>query len=131
MSGYTIQGMSHALIGIFLPVWLATLPALLAGFSVASGLGTLLAKIVPKDESTAVSELSLIGRAGVIVRGIATNELAAEAKVRDIYGHVHYVMVQPDIDEEIFNEGSAVLLVKKVGAKFHCIRNPHPELLSV
>jgi hypothetical protein len=85
--------------------------------------------VMPKDETSAVSETTLIGRAGVIVKGHAKAGLAAEAKVRDSYGRSHYVMVEPDVETEVFNEGSDVLLVKKVGARFRCIRNPHPELL--
>jgi hypothetical protein len=84
---------------------------------------------MPKDETSAVSELSLIGRAGIIVRGTATQSLAAEAKVRDAYGRAHYVLVEPDFADQSFAEGSDVLLVKKVGVRYRCIRNPHPELL--
>jgi hypothetical protein len=38
-------------------------------------------------------------------------------------------MVEPDLAEESFAEGSAIVLVSKTGARFKCIRNPHPELL--
>jgi hypothetical protein len=55
--------------------------------------------------------------------------MAAQAKVRDMHGRAHYVMVEPDLPHESFEEGAAVLLVKKNGAKYHGIKNPHPELL--
>lgn len=129
VAGYVIQGVTYKLIGSMWPAWAASIPAVFAGFATVSAVGALLEKIMPKDETSAVSEMSLIGRAGVIVKGHAKAGLAAEAKVRDSYGRAHYVMVEPDVDTEVYNEGSDVLLVKKVGARFKCIRNPHPELL--
>jgi Protein of unknown function (DUF1449) len=129
MSGYAIQAFSKALLGDLLPAWIASLPSVLAGFSLVSGLGGLIAKVMPSDETTAVSEQSLIGRAGVITQGLARKGMAAQAKVRDLHGRAHYVMVEPDIEGDTFEEGVAVLLVKKTGAKYHGIKNPHPELL--
>jgi hypothetical protein len=129
MSGYAIQSFSKALLGGLLPVWLASVPSMLAGFSLVSGLGGLIARIMPSDESSAVSELSLIGRAGIVTQGIARQGMAAQAKVRDMHGRAHYVMVEPDLASDTFEEGAAVLLVKKNGAKYHGIKNPHPELL--
>jgi len=129
LTGYLIQGMALSLGGHLLPAWVAGIPAALAGLAVTSGLGGLIAHVIPRDESSAVSEQSLIGRAGVVVRGVARAGLAAEAKVRDIHGLAHYVMVEPDLPEQVFEEGANVLLVKKSGASFRCIPNPHPELL--
>lgn len=129
LSGYVIQGVAHGMSGALLPAWLAAIPAFLVGVFSVSALGGLLAKIIPGDESSAVSEQTLIGRAGVVLRGTARPGLAAEARVRDTHGHAHYVMVEPDLAEESFAEGSAIVLVSKTGARFKCIRNPHPELL--
>jgi Protein of unknown function (DUF1449) len=129
ISGFAIQSFSKVLLNGLLPAWLASLPSVLAGFSLVSSLGGLIARIMPSDESSAVSELSLIGRAGVVTQGIARQGMAAQAKVRDFHGRAHYVMVEPDLPNETFEEGAAVLLVKKSGAKYHGIKNPHPELL--
>lgn len=129
VAGYVLQAAFQSVGGSPLPAWLAVIPAFLAGISTVSGVGGLLAKIIPQDESSAVSEQTLIGRAGVVIQGIARDGMAAQAKVRDAYGRAHYVMVEPDLVEETFNEGSDILLVRKTGARFKCIRNPHPELL--
>lgn len=129
VSGYVIQVAAQSVSGSLLPAWLASIPAVFAGMSTLSGVGALLAKVVPGDETTAVSEESLIGRVGVIVRGVAKQGLAAEAKVRDSYGKAHYVMVEPDLPEQNFDEGASILLVRKTGVRFRCIANPHPDLL--
>jgi hypothetical protein len=47
----------------------------------------------------------------------------------DANGRAHYVMVEPDITDQTLDEGTAIVLVRKAGARFKCIRNPHPELL--
>jgi hypothetical protein len=129
MSGYAIQAFSSALFGQLMPAWLAAVPAMLGGMSLVRGLGGLLARLVPSDETSAVSEMSLIGRAGLVVQGIARKGSAAQMKLRDIHGRTHYVLVEPDRPDETFEEGAAVLLVKKNGARYMGIRNPHPELL--
>lgn len=129
ISGYVIQSAAYGIAGSLLPAWLASIPAFLAGISTVKGVGGLLAKIIPGDETSAVSEQTLIGRPGVIVKGHARNGMAAEAKVRDAHGKAHYVMVEPDIAEQTLEEGTAIVLVRKAGARFRCIRNPHPELL--
>ena len=129
LSGYVIQALADSLSGALLPAWLAAIPAFLVGVFSVGALGGLLATIIPSDETSAVSEQTLIGRAGVVLRGTARPGLAAEAKVKDAHGHAHYVMVEPDLADDTFAEGSAIVLVSKTGARFKCIRNPHPELL--
>jgi hypothetical protein len=127
--GYAIQAIAVAMSGSLLPAWIAIIPAAFTGISTVRGIGALLARIIPGDETSAVSEQTLIGRVGVVIQGTATDAMAAQAKVRDGNGGVHYVMVVPDIQSQTFEEGTTVLLVKKVGARFRCIANPHPELL--
>jgi hypothetical protein len=129
VAGYVIQAVAQAITGHLLSPWIAAVPALLAGTSTLSGIGAFIARIAPGDESSAVSELTLIGRTGVVMAGIAREGMAAQAKVRDAHGRSHYVLVEPDLPHETFAEGAAVLLVRKAGARFRCIANPHPALL--
>ncbi len=129
VSGYAILALVQAVSGILLPAWLAAIPAFFAGVSTVNAVGGFLSRNLPGDHSSAVSAQSLIGRAGVVLRGTAKRGVAAEAKVRDVHGHTHYVMVVPDLPEQSFDEGADILLVKKMGVQFHCIANPHPELL--
>jgi hypothetical protein len=55
--------------------------------------------------------------------------MAGQVRIRDAFGRAHYLMVEPDLDDEQFPAGTAVLIVKKVGAIYRGIRNPHPDLL--
>lgn len=129
ISGYAIQGFSEALLGHLLPAWLASVPALLTAVATVSGLGGLIARVMPSDESSVISEQSLIGRAGVVTQGVARQGMAAQVKVRDMHGRSHYVLVEPDLAGDTFEEGTTVLLVKKTGARYLGIKNPHPDLL--
>ncbi len=127
--GYSLQKVAHGLLGGYLPVWLAGLAAVAPGMATVRSLGALIAHIIPRDETSVVSEMSLIGRHGVVSAGAARRGLAAQARVRDAHGRTHYLMVEPDLDDEVFDEGAQILIVRKAGAFYRCIANPHPGLM--
>ena len=127
--GYSLQKVAHGLLGGYLPVWLAGLVAVAPGMATVRSLGALIAHIIPRDETSAVSEMSLIGRPGVVSAGAARRGLAAQARVRDAHGRTHYLMVEPDLDDEVFDEGAQILIVRKAGAFYRCIANPYPGLM--
>jgi hypothetical protein len=127
--GYSLQVVANGLFGGYLPAWLAGLLAVPAGMATVRGLGALIAHIIPRDETSVVSEQSLVGRVGVVISGVARRGLGAQARVKDSQGRSHYLMVEPDIDDEVFGEGTQVLIVRKAGAFYRCIANPHPTLM--
>ena len=127
--GYALQMVSRGLFGHFMPAWAAGLLAIAPGLTTVRGLGSLLASIIPRDESSAVSEQTLIGRAGVVSAGTARRGYAAQARVRDSHDRVHYLMVEPDLEDQEFSEGDSILIVSKAGAFYRCIANPHPTLM--
>lgn len=129
LTGYVAQNAAFQITGHLLPTWMASIPSVLAGMATVKALGAMIEKIIPGDETYAVSITTLIGRSGLIVVGHARKGLAAEAKVYDVHGNPHYVRVEPDIDTEILKEGSSVLLVRQVEGKFFVIANPHPTLI--
>ncbi len=129
LTGYGIQAVARALSGSVLPTALAALPAVFSALAFTRTTGGVLARLLPSEESSAVSEQSLVGKAGIVTQGIARQGNAAQAKVRDVHGRSHYVMVEPDLGDQQFAEGQAVLLVKKAGARYFAIANPHPNLL--
>ncbi len=122
--GYALQKVCMGLFGFYLPAAVAAVVAVPAGLSTQRALGGLLARIIPKDETSAISDASLIGRAGTISAGIARRGLAAQARVRDSHGRTHFLLVEPDLDSEVFEEGHRVLLVRKVGPFYRCITHP-------
>lgn len=120
------------IIAVFLgqpaPWFLAAPVALLVAAPVTREFGRGVAKILPRDETTAVSRDSLVGRVAVIVTGTARHASAAQARVRDAHGQAHYIMVEPDNTDESFAEGHSVLLVRYAGAKYFAIHNTSASL---
>ena len=90
--------------------------------------GGAVAKVMPKEETSAVSLNSLVGRVATITLGTASPGKPAQGKVRDEHGLEHYVMIEPDIADAAFEQGSEVLLVRSEGAKFFAIANTHAAL---
>lgn len=127
--GYGIQLVTNGIAGIYLPAWLAGVLALPPGMATVRSLGAVISHIIPRDETSAVSETTLLGRPGVVSAGVARRGMAAQARVRDGLGRTHYLMVEPDLDDEVFEEGTQILVVRKTGAFYRCIANPHPTLL--
>lgn len=122
--GLVLQHTVGALTGSMLPAWLAgvlcfglLLPLL--RFSL-QGLG----RVMPKDETSAVSQDSLIGRVATITLGQARQGFPAEAKVQDEHGYSHYLMVEPDEADVSFSQGQQVLLVRRISAVYRVIANP-------
>jgi hypothetical protein len=128
--GFTVNMVVHGLFGFYLPVVFGAPIALLATLPVVRVTGSALIRIMPKDESSAVSLDSLVGRIATVVSGTARLGFPAQAKTTSENGQVIYVMVEPDNSDISFASGEPVLLVKRLsGTKFQGIRNPKPDLL--
>jgi hypothetical protein len=119
--GYVGQQTLLGLTGGLLPPWFAAPLAALAGVPATAILARPLARIMPKDETTAVSIDSLIGRFAILGIGTAKPGAPARAKVIDIHGHPHFVMVEPDNDGQKFTSGEKLLLVRRDGTVFKAI----------
>jgi membrane protein implicated in regulation of membrane protease activity len=116
--GFGIQGLADSLLGAPFDALLASVLALLATLPVTSAIVRPLARIMPQDETTAVSLQSLVGRRAVIEHGRAARGFPARAKVRDRHGHAHHIMVEPHEDASEILEGDEVLLVRRDGQTF-------------
>jgi hypothetical protein len=129
LAGLAAQQVAAAWSGQPLSALPAALGALLIALPATRLLGGALAKCLPADETTAVSLGSLVGRRGRIVLGTASADLPARARVRDAFGHSHYVMVAPHLPEEALGEGDEILLVGRAGDAFLAIAvAPHINL---
>lgn len=129
LAGFIIQAIVHKTLGFWLPTIVSLVPAVMLGIGSVRLLGGLIAHLKISDQSSAVSELSLLGRIATITEGHASAGIAAQAKVRDQHGQTHHILVEPDMPQTILPEGEHVLLIRKVGARYTAIKNPHPEQL--
>lgn len=128
--GLMIQALVLETIGSLMPGVLASTAAVAISLPAVRVFGGGLAKILPKDETDAVSDVTFIGRVAVITLGTARQGSPAEARLQDQFGQAHYVMVEPDLAEEAFFQGDQVLLVKKAGALFRVIKNSSANLVD-
>ncbi len=129
LMGLGVQWLAEETYGALLSGWLASIPAMLIAVPTVSICGGLLDRFMPSDETEAVSEKTFIGRIATITLGTAKVGSAAEAKVKDRYGHHHYLMIEPDSTEDDFQTGENILIVKKEGAVFKGIRNTSNVLI--
>ncbi|TVQ38354.1 MAG: DUF1449 family protein [Wenzhouxiangella sp.] len=89
-----------------------------------------LARILPKEETSAVSTATFIGKTAVIVGGNARHGLPAQARLSDRFRTTHYVMVEPEEDDQVLEQGSLVLLVRRINGRFTAIPNPNAALVA-
>lgn len=129
--GIGLQQFATAWLGGPLSPWLAA-PAAFVGALPLTGIGARgLARILPSDETTAVGLGALLGRRAEIVIGEARRGCPARARVRDVYGQTHYVMVEPTDDDVVLTTGAVALLVRREGELFFGLPDTNPLLAAV
>lgn len=128
LTGFVLQSAAHGAFGAALPVWIAGPVAFLAALPATRFLAIAFSRVMPKEESDAVSLDSFIGRIALVLRGEARRGKPAEAKLSDSRGAAHYVLVEPLDDDSVFAQGSEVLLIEKRGAVFRVVANDNPAL---
>ena len=128
--GFAANIVMHALFGFYIPKLIGAPAAFVAALPVVRVTGRVLSRVLPKDQSSAVSLGSLVGRIATVTGGTAKVGYPAQAKVTTEFGQSLYVLVEPDTPETTFGANDQVLLVKRIsGKKFQGIRNPKPDLL--
>jgi hypothetical protein len=122
--GYNLQlGLLMLGLGPLGPLW-AALPALLLTLPVIAAGNRVMARLLPRDESTAVSEEALVGVSGEIVIGTVTHAASSEAKVRDHLGSVHYIQVVSENEGDRFERGDSVLTVRRLDHRYTVVADP-------
>ncbi|WP_341502792.1 OB-fold-containig protein [Gallaecimonas sp. GXIMD4217] len=107
--GWTLQWLALGLMGTLLPALWPALAALALSLPLQRRLSLALLRVLPTTESSAVSQDALIGLAGEISQGVASQQRPAEVAVVDAHGHKHYVMARP-YDDLTLHPGDKVLL---------------------
>ena len=130
IAGLVLQWALIGAIGQPLPPLIASLIATACAVPVVRVLGGQIARHIPRDETSAVSEESFIGRIARLTAESAGAGSPGQAKLTDEHGRTHYLLVEPDDREVRFARGDTLLLVSRAsGSTFRAIRNPRPDLL--
>ena len=119
--GVVGQSLASTLFGAAAPVFIAAPLALLCALPTTGFIAGAVGRIMPQEETDAVSHDSFIGRTAEVIRGVATPGVPAEAKLTDRHGTTHYLLVEPDRSDASFSQGARVLLTEQTGAIFKAI----------
>ena len=130
MVGFTCNALAYNVLGSYPQPILSSAIAFLSALLVVRVCGSALARIIPSDESSAVTLDTLVGHVAVIVNGTARKNYPAQARVTTEKGQTFYIRVEPESETEQFGVNDSVLLVKQIsGTRFLVCANPHPDLL--
>ena len=130
LTGFALNLVVHQMFGFWVPTLIASIAAFLTSLPIVRFTGAGIARIIPRDETYAVSFDSLVGRVATIVTGTARIGYPAQAKVPNEHGQMIYVMVEPETEGMTFQSGERVLLNKHIsGNRFAGVLNPWPDLI--
>ncbi len=132
IAGLIIQSAMKSLAGFHLPVFVAVGAAFFVAMPPTRWLALGFAHVMPKEQTEAVSTRSFVGKVAVITRGVARKGVPAEAKLRDVHGQIHYVLVEPDEADMSLEQGSEVLLTSQSSAiRFKAILNDNALMSNI
>ena len=121
LGGLVLQSVVMEVLGRYLPSGIAVPVAFAGSLLPLRAAGGVIARVIPMDETDAVTEASFIGSVATITLGTARRGEPAEAKLRDVHGHTHYVMVEPDDPQASFAAPKEVLIVRRLNNRFAVI----------
>jgi Protein of unknown function (DUF1449) len=118
--GFGLQIVVLATDGTLLRASLASVCALCMALPATRWLSRGVNRVMPKDETYAVTQYDLLNRAAELVIGTARAGSPAQAKVKDTHGTTHYVMIEPAEASEIIKAGDRVMLTSWNGTVYTC-----------
>lgn len=119
--GLILQSVSNGWLGTELYSLIAAAVVFIPALSVTRIIANWVALLMPKTETTALRARHLGGCNGTITQGTASRGKPAEVKIKDRHNNIHYLRVEPLMEEDVFPEGSDVTLIRKRGDKFYVI----------
>lgn len=125
--GLLIQGLMLESVGVAFPWLITAVASTTASIPPVRLLNHGLGKIWPKDESSAVSVSSIVGREAEVILGTVTDTSPGQIRFRDGSGHTHRAMAYADQAGASFSPGERLLIVGRRNAFYTVIRHPKPS----
>lgn len=129
LTGLALQSAVAGMLGSLAPAAVAAPLALSGALPLTRVTAGFLGRILPQDETSAVSRKTFVGRVARMLEVAARKGEPAQAKLHDAYGQAQYVLVEPEDESAVLEAGSEVLLVRQAGAYFTATPNV-PRALS-
>jgi hypothetical protein len=127
IAGFAIQGVAQAVIAP-LPTLVASLCAVAAALPITRTLSRWTARILPADETAAISQADLIGLVGTVALGPLDQGKPGQVRVKDQHGNIHVLRANA-APGHVIPQGAAVLLVDGGSGLFQAI--PAPKELGM
>ena len=121
--GFLLQGVAH-MAGGAVPVAIAALAAAAASIPVIRTASRGLSRIIPRDETYAVSEADFVGKVAVVSIGPLDQGLPGRVRLKDVFGNWHTVSARASRDSPALAVGASVLLVDRDARGFIAISAP-------
>lgn len=118
--GFIVQTFYSQFTGSYFSIWIIAPASLFLCMPIVRLVAAIIAKILPRDETTAIRLEQLIGLTAEIFLGDAKMNYPAQAKVKDQHGLTHYILVEPETDIK-FVQGQHVILTQKTKIGFQAI----------
>jgi hypothetical protein len=126
--GLLLQSLFKSFTGGLAPAWLAALPAFALSLPTVRIVGGIFARLIPQEETSAISRASFVGRTALVTTGVATVGNPAQAKLTDEHGQTHYLLVEPEVAGVELRAGTTVIVTGQSGVVFTAVANDIPEL---
>jgi len=123
IGGFLLQGIAHSF-GTTVPVSIASLVAAAGSLPVIRSTSRGLARIIPRDETYAVSDADFIGKVALVSVGPLDQGLPGRVRLKDVFGNWHTVAARASPDSEPLPAGASVLLVDRDTKSFIAISAP-------
>jgi hypothetical protein len=129
IEGFLLQGIAH-MIGTTVPVAIAAVAAAAGSLPVIRSTSRGLARIIPRDETYAVSDADFVGKVALVSVGPLDQGLPGRVRLKDVFGNWHTIAARASPDSEALPVGASVLLVDRDAKSFIAISAPADLIAS-
>lgn len=118
-----MQGIAHA-VGMAVPVGVAALAAGAGSIPIIRTTSRGISRIIPRDETYAVSDADFVGKVAVVSIGPLDQGLPGRVRLNDVFGNWHTVSARASPSSQALPVGASVLLVDRDAKCFIAISAP-------
>ena len=129
IAGFLLQGIAH-IVGTAVPVTIAAIAAAAGSLPVIRVTSRALSRIIPRDETYAVSDADFVGKVAQVSVGPLDQGLPGRVRLKDVFGNWHTLPARADPSSEALLVGASVLLVDRDARGFIAISAPADLIAS-
>ena len=113
--------------GLALHPLVAAVPAAVVALAVCNCAGRALVRMKQANALGKPQNINFVGRIATLTSGSATVGRPARARLVDLDGKVHHVLVEPDDVSQTLTEGTEVIVMRQAGSILRVATHPGPS----